>query len=286
MLRFACIALAVASCLGSPALAQSASAGSLPSPEDVANKDTITIGAGGAFIPQYDGSDDYRLIPAAAIRGKISGISFSTHGTYLYVDVVPQSGKFGFDAGPIAGLRFDNRRDTDDPVVKLMLKRKTAIEVGGFVGVSFRGLTNPYDTLSLHVDVLHDIGNAYKSTVVSPSLDFSTPLSQRTYASLSAGTDIVTDKFANYYFGVSAADRLATGNQLPLFTADGGVKDWKLSLLVDQSITGNLLHGISIFGFGQYSRLVGDFKRSPIVAQRGSANQFVAAAGVAYTWSR
>jgi outer membrane scaffolding protein for murein synthesis (MipA/OmpV family) len=281
--RFACIALAAAS-LSSPAIAQSASAGSLPSPEEVANKDTVTVGAGVAFIPEYDGSDDYRVIPVGAIRGKIKGISFSTHGTYLYLDVVPQSGKFGFDAGPIAGLRFDKRRDTDDAVVKLMLKRKTAVEVGGFVGVSFRGLTNPYDTLSLHVDVLHDIGNAHKSTLVSPSVDFSTPLSQRTYASLSAGTDIVSSKYANYYFGVSPADRLGTGNQLPLFTPGGGIKDWKISLLLDQSITGNLLHGVSIFGLGQYSRLVGDFKRSPIVAMRGNPNQFVAATGLAYTW--
>jgi outer membrane scaffolding protein for murein synthesis (MipA/OmpV family) len=39
-----------------------------------------------------------------------------------------------------------------------------------------------------------------------------------------------------------------------------------------------------VFGLGQYSRLVGDFKRSPIVAQRGSANQWLGAIGLAYTW--
>jgi outer membrane scaffolding protein for murein synthesis (MipA/OmpV family) len=35
---------------------------------------------------------------------------------------------------------------------------------------------------------------------------------------------------------------------------------------------------------GQYSRLVGDFKRSPIVAMRGSASQWLGAVGLAYTW--
>ena len=85
MHRSACVALALC-CLTSPALAQSASAGALPSPEEVASKDALTIGAGVAFIPEYDGSDDYRVIPAGAIRGKLHGISFSTHGTYLYVD--------------------------------------------------------------------------------------------------------------------------------------------------------------------------------------------------------
>jgi outer membrane scaffolding protein for murein synthesis (MipA/OmpV family) len=214
----------------------------------------------------------------------VSGISFSTRGAYLYVDLIPQSGKLGFDAGPILGARFDNRRHTDDPVVKLMLKRKTAIEAGGFVGVSLRGLTNPYDTLALHVDVLHDIGNAHKSTLVSPNVEFSTPLSRRTYASASVGAEIVSNKFADYYFGVSPADRLATGNQLPLYNPGGGLKNWKASLLLNQSITGDLLGGFSIFGVGQYSRLVGDFKRSPIVSMRGNANQWIGAAGLAFTW--
>ena len=69
-----------------------------------------------------------------------------------------------------------------------------------------------------------------------------------------------------------------------MFNANGGLKDWKLGLLLNQSITGDLLGGLSVFGTAQYSRLVGDFKRSPIVSQRGSANQWLAAAGLAYTW--
>jgi outer membrane scaffolding protein for murein synthesis (MipA/OmpV family) len=283
MRPLACLALA-ACCLSTPALAQSTGGAPLPSPQEIAAKDSFTVGVGAALIPDYEGSDDYRIIPAGAVRGKVSGISFSTRGAYLYVDLIPQSGKLGFDAGPILGARFDNRRHTDDPVVKLMLKRKTAIEAGGFVGVSLRGLTNPYDTLALHVDVLHDIGNAHKSTLVSPNVEFSTPLSRRTYASASVGAEIVSNKFADYYFGVSPADRLATGNQLPLYNPGGGLKNWKASLLLNQSITGDLLGGFSIFGVGQYSRLVGDFKRSPIVSMRGNANQWIGAAGLAFTW--
>jgi len=53
---------------------------------------------------------------------------------------------------------------------------------------------------------------------------------------------------------------------------------------VNQSLSGDLLHGLSIFGVGQYSHLQGDFKRSPIVADRGSASQWLGALGLAYTW--
>ncbi|HWI88603.1 MAG TPA: MipA/OmpV family protein [Sphingomicrobium sp.] len=279
------ICAAVAVSVSSPLFAQAQpTAGSLPTPEEVANKDIVTVAVGGAVVPDYEGSDDYRIIPAAAIRGKVSGISFTTRGSYLYVDIVPGNAKVDVDAGPIVGARFNSRRHIDDPVVKLLPHRKTAWEVGGFAGVSFHGLTNPYDTLGLRVDVLHDIGSAHKSTTFSPNLEFSTPLSTRTYGSLSVGAEFVSNRFADYYFSLTPADSLATGGVLPAFNASGGMKNWKAGLLLNQSITGNLLHGFSIFGLGQYSRLVGDFKRSPIVSQRGSANQWTGALGLAYTW--
>jgi len=62
------------------------------------------------------------------------------------------------------------------------------------------------------------------------------------------------------------------------------MKNWKVGVLGNQALSGDLLHGFSIFGTGQYSHLQGDFKRSPIVSDRGSASQWLAAAGFAYTW--
>ena len=266
-----------------PALAQSAPPGTtLPGPEEIAKRDTVTVGLGAAIMPDYEGSNDYRVIPMGAIRGKVGSVSFTTHGTYLYADLIPHSGKLNLNAGPIVGVRFNNRRHIADPVVKLLPETKTAIEVGGFAGVSAHGLTNPYDTLALRFDVLHDVGGAHKSTTFSPNLEFSTPLSRRTYASLNLGAEFVSNKYADYYYTITPAGSLASG--LPLFNAGGGMKDWKAALLLNHSITGDLLHGISVFGFGQYSKLVGDFKRSPIVSQRGSASQWLGAAGLAYTW--
>src|SRR4051812_25963965 len=170
------IYLGLACACASPALAQSTPGDtSLPSAEDLAKRDTVTLALGVAVLPDYVGSDDYRLIPAAAIRGKLGGIAFSSRGSYLYVDVVPHSGKLELNAGPIIGLRFNGRRHIADPVVKLLPQTKTAIEAGGFVGVTAHGLTNPYDALSLRLDVLHDVGSAHQSTTFSPNVEFSTP---------------------------------------------------------------------------------------------------------------
>ncbi len=281
MRHLLCAALAAG--LAAPAFAQSVPAGSqLPSADDLASRDTLTLGIGAAVTPEFEGSKDYRIIPAAAVRAQYHGIGIMSRGAYLYVDFLRRTGKLDLDGGPIVGARFGRKDHLKDPVVDLLPTRKTAVEVGGFAGVGVHGLTNPYDHLSFRVDVLTDVANAHKSTVFGPNLEFSTPLSLRTYASANIGAEFVSAKFNQYYFGVTPADSLASG--LPVYAPGGGMKNWKAGLLLNQSITGDLLGGLSLFGFGQYSRLVGDARRSPIVALRGSPNQWIGAVGLAYTW--
>ena len=256
----------------------------MPSASEVASRNRLTIAGGVGLLPDYEGSDDYQIIPAVAVDGQYHGISFSTQGSYLYVDVIPKKGKLSLDFGPIVGIRFNGRRHIDDKVIEMLPRRNRAFEVGAFGGISLHGLTNPYDSLALHIDVTHDIGNAHKSTIITPNATFSTPLSHKTYASVSLGAEFVSDKFADYYYSITPADSLATGGILPPFNASGGMKNWKASLLLDQSLTGNLLGGLSIFGYAQYSHLVGDFRRSPIVSMRGDPKQWTLATGLAYTW--
>ncbi len=264
----------------SPALAQ-ADPAPLPDPND--QGDTVTIGAGAAIVPDYEGSNDYRIIPAAAIRGRISGISFFTRATYLYVDVVPRGeGQLELDLGPIAGARLNRTRKIKDDLVDLLPERDTAFELGGFAGFTYHGLTNPYDALSFRVDVVKDVADAHGSTLVTPTIDFGTPLSRTFYVGLSASAEWAGGDYADYYFSISPADSLASG--LPVFDADGGLKHWRLGILANQSITGDLTHGWSIFGLGSYTRLTGDFKDSPIVDLRGSSSQWVGAIGAAYTF--
>ena len=267
-------------CAASPAWAQDAQP--LPSPEEINSANSFTIGGGGAIIPDYEGSDDYKWIPAAAIRGRVGGISFTTRGLYLYVDVINGSGKVDFDVGPIAGVRLNRTGKIKDDLVNLLPDRKTAVEVGGFAGVSFKGLTNPYDSLGVRLDVVHDVANAHQSTVISPNVEFSTPLSRAVFVSASVGADFVSNRFADYYFSVSPAETILSG--LPTFNADGGMKNWKAGLLANYALSGDLRHGLSLFGMANYSRLVGDFKRTPIVAQRGSAGQWLGALGLAYSF--
>lgn len=275
------IALVAALLVATPALAQTVGDPGLPDPND--RSDTFTIAAGGAYIPDYEGSDDYKFSPFGAIRGRLNGMNFSTRGTYLYVDLIrrPDSG-IDIDAGPIVGVRRERVIKIEDDFVRLFGKRKTAIELGGFAGVTFHGLTNAYDALSLRLDVVTDVGNAHESTVFTPNIDFGTPLSKHTYVALGASADFVSNRYADYYYSYSGG----SGGFLlpPSYNAKGGMKSWKLIALVNQSITGDLTGGLSIFGAATYSRLVGSIGRSPFVDDRGSKSQWQTVLGLAYTF--
>jgi outer membrane protein len=285
---FRTLSLAALAAVATPAFGQNTDpapapvpTSTLPDPND--QSDQLMIGFGGALLPDYVGSNDYRLVPAAVAVGRVHGISFSTRGTELDVNLIPRGrSKLSIDAGPIVALGFNRTGKIKDPDVALLPKRKTAIELGGFVGASLHGLTNPYDSLGAKVAVTHDIARAHRSTIVSPSVDFSTPLSRSTFVGLSAGLEFVSSRYAQYYFGVTPTETSLSG--LPTFAPKGGLKDWKLNLLAVQSLNGNLLHGLSIGATLGYSRLQGDFKRSPLVAQRGTAGQWLAALGLGYSF--
>lgn len=273
---FAAVALLAAT----PALAQS---GPTPLPDPNDQSDTFSIGVGAGIVPDYEGSDDYEFIPIAGIRGRVSGINFYSRGTYLYADVIGRGDNaLEFDFGPIVGARLNRTGKVEDDAVDELPERDTAFEVGGFAGVTYHGLTNPYDSLGFHIDVITDVSDAHGSTLITPTIDFGTPLSTTTYVAVSLSAEWAGDGYADYYYSIDTDGALDSG--LPVYDADGGFKHWRLGLFANQSLSGNLLHGWSIFGVGLYTKLSGDFADSPIVDDRGSSSQWFGGLGVAYTF--
>ena len=276
-------AVLMAATLGAPALAQTTDVpleAPLPDPND--RGDYLNIVVGAAFVPDYEGSDEHRIVPGVVLRARTGGISIFTRGTYLYADLIRGGEGIDFDAGPIIGVRLNRTGKVKDDRVNDLPDRKVAVEAGGFAGLTFKGLTNPYDSLSIRVDAVKDFANAHESWVISPALDFGTPLSRTTFVGASLSADFVSNRFADYYFGISPSGSLASG--LPVYDADGGLKSWQAGLLLGHSLSGNLRKGWGLFGTAGYKRLVGDIADSPIVDDRGSPNQWFGAIGVGYSF--
>ena len=192
------------------------------------NRDTVTIGVGGAIVPRYEGANDYELSPAAAIRGRVSGIGFSTLGTSLFVDLIAPpaestTGKLVLGPAARLGLSRSSTRRTRDPQIVALGRVPVSVEVGGHIGYSKTGvITSDFDNLSFDLAVLHDVTDVHRSAVVTPSINYGTPLSRKAFVGASVSATHVGDGYARRYFGVSPAQSLASG--LRRYTPGSGFK--------------------------------------------------------------
>jgi MipA family protein len=272
-------AMPLALLIASPALAQQGEA--VPD----LNRDSITIGAGGAVVPSYEGSDQSVVTAVAGARGRVSGINFTVRGNRAWADLIPTDGGPGWDfqLGPVVNVNLNRTARIKDPQVAALGKIKAALEAGGYVGIGKQGvLTSDYDKLTVSVAYVHDVGDIHKSYVVTPSIDYGTPLSRKVFVGINLSADYIGDGYADTYFGVTTAGSVASG--LPAYRAGKGWKDWSVGGLVNVSLTGDLTHGLSALGGVGYSRLLNDAASSPIVSVAGSRDQWFGVLGLAYTF--
>ena len=269
---------AVSILAASPAFAQDDE----PLPND---PNSLTIGIGGAYLPSYEGSDDYQFTPIGLAFGKVGGFGFATRGTALAIDLIRDdpNDPISIEFGPVVNVRLDRTSRIKDPQVRALGELDTAIELGASAGIAKNGVLHKYDSLGVRLTWLHDVTNNHDSAVVSPGIEYRTPLSERTLVQLGLEATHVGAGYGLTYFSVTPAGSAASG--LPVYTTDGGWKNWRLSLLAGQMLTGTLRDpGLALFAGVAYSRLLGDFRRSPIVAIAGDADQYFVTAGLAYTF--
>lgn len=254
--------------------------------ETVADRSRLTVGVGAATLPDYEGADKNSITPGAVLVGKVADHDFFTRGTQLYVNLVPSSSGPGtnFELGVIGGARLDRTNKVDNRQVRALGKIDTAWEAGGYVGIGRTGvITSDYDSLTFRVAYVHDVSDVHDSYVVTPQINYTTPLSTRMLVSVGASADYVGKGYGRTYFGVTPAGSLASGLRTYAID-DSGWKRYNLSAFALQSLSGDLRHGFGIGAGVLYGRMLGKYKRSPIVSDVGDADQLSAAIGLSDTF--
>jgi MipA family protein len=256
-------------------------------PQAAEDRNSLTLGIGGGIAPEYEGASDYGFQPGGIIQGKVDGFAFQVRGTNIYVDLIrdaPDS-KVNLIAGPVAQVRFDRNSlgDLKDPRVALLGTRDTAIELGGYVGVGIKGFLIPPASLTFDLAFVHDVAGAHDSFILTPGVALSSPVSQRTFARLGVSADYVGAGYSRTYFDTPAI--AAPIPSLIGYTTDGaGFKSIGTTLLLTHDLGGESRKGWGLFALTGYKRLLGQYADSPIVRDAGRADQFLAVAGIAYSF--
>jgi MipA family protein len=285
--RLLLAATALLCATAAPAAAQEATTPEQQQIETDYNKDTVTIGIGAAYMPDYDGSNDYRVSPAPVAIGSVGGFNFSLIGNRASIDLIPNRNprKLDIQFGPIGVINFDRQSVNAiyDPAIKALGKRATTLELGGYVGLGKTGvITSKYDRLAVSVSYRQGVTGAHRSYIWQPTINYITPLSTKVAVGFYGNAQYAGQGYADTYYTITPTQSIASG--LPSFNAKAGWKSYGAGGFVAYSLTGNLLHGFKVMAGGTYTRLLGDFGYSPVVRIAGSKHQWLGAAGIAYTF--
>ena len=238
--------------------------------------DELTVGLGVAVAPDYEGADEYRVIPAPSISWKTSAFTLRTRGPGIEIDLVPGQ---GFGAGPI--LRYDfGRDDADDSAVARLPDIEGSLEAGGFVSAALpvASLGGSPLLATFRAEATQGLGDdGHGGLEAKGSVGLLAPGDPLTLG-VNLSTTWADEDYMRAYFGVTAAGAAASG--LPVYTPDPGIKDVGVNLFASYKLTQNW----SATAAAGYTRLIGDAADSPIVGQRGSENQFFGAFGLSYTF--
>jgi MipA family protein len=239
------------------------------------SQDGLTVGIGIGAAPDYLGSDDYAAIPLPTFDWKYNGFGLRSSGLGVEADLLPFE---GFEAGPI--VRYDlGRKSVEDSVVKLLPDIDPTVEVGGFIGFGVP-LTDTAagapTILTMRLESVSGVSGGHSGNVTTPSLGLVQPLNDDLTAIFDVSASYMSGAYADDMFGITAAG--ATTSGLAAYNPGAGFRDVSAGIVVNYKLTENL----STYVLGRYTRLVGDAADSPIVAARGSEDQFLAGVGLTY----
>jgi outer membrane protein len=233
-----------------------------------AERDRIMVlGLGAAAVPDYEGSEDFKGVPAPLFRLiDPSGWYVELIGNTLRANLLPNP---TWRLGPMARYRAE-RGDVDNSKVDRMRTVDAAVEVGGFLGIDV-------NNWSLRVEAATDVADGHSGTLVGVNGGYTWPL-ERWRVTLNAFTTYADEDYMSAYFGVDARDAARSG--LKTYNADAGFKDVGATLVASYRLGGRW----GVTGAVRYALLIGDAADSPVVDDEGDANQLLGAALISYTF--
>lgn len=235
----------------------------------------LTLGIGPAIQPDYLGSNDYVVtgyVTATARDLYHPDTNVRLRGARIESNLVPHP---HWRLGPQLEYNFGRPglHDVDDRRVDAMRDVDGALMVGLIGGYDFD--PNPFSSLLLAVDVMQALDDDM-GAVARAQLTLARPVNERFSYSVGVDTRYGDDDWMGTFFGVSQGDAQRAG--LDRFNADEGFYSVGLNLGGSYRFSDTWSLGLGL----RYERLLGDAEDSPVVDDRGSANQLLGFTTVNY----
>jgi outer membrane protein len=232
----------------------------------------FSVGVGPAVAPDYEGSDDYVLVPfwnlsVANLYHPKTYVQLL--GTRLRSNFLPSDHwRLG-----LAGQFIKKRDDVENDRVDDLENVDASVMLGVLAGYDF--LADPQEDLGLELEARQDVANDNGFLVTVRGI-YGTSLTQSWRLAAYVGSTWASDDYMSSYFGIDSADAARSG--LDQFSADEGFKDVGFG----GALGYRFLDHWSVTALASYTRLLDDAADSPIVDDAGDANQFFGGALINY----
>ena len=220
----------------------------------------ITVGAGIAIVPDYEGSDYYEAAPLLHFRmAWDNGRYLDFTGNSVEFNIMKDS---NWSIGPMVGIRGKRDDDVEDNQVSRMEEVDMSVELGGFVAY------NLGENFEIGANFVQDVADGHDGYLVGMHVGYAVHR-DKTMVALKASTTYVNNDYMEAYFSVNIFN--IGDAQLRGYDADEGFKDVGLTGVISYQFNDNW----GATGVLGYTRLIGDAEDSPVVDDRGDANQFL-----------
>ena len=257
--------------------ASCAQAASGDSPADV----TLDLGGGAILAPAFEGASKLRLLPIPYVSFDYKDTIFVSVQDGLGVNAINTR---GLRAGPVLNVAFPRNRSDDNSALKGMDNIDAGLQAGAFVSYELtEGLSFALAARQMVTGLgIEQNSRAPEGLSAEASVTVSAPplLGEKLFLSAAPSISFYDKAYMDTYFGVSARESSKSGYKA--YDPGGGVAKAGLSIVALYGLTDQ----ISLSGFGQYERLLGDAAQSPLVrGSGGSADQFAAGATISYRFT-
>lgn len=205
----------------------------------------VTIGAGGIYMPEYEGSDKFDINPFPIFSAQF-GERVSVDITGVTVDLYKAN---GFRVGVKGGYEMGRKEDDSN-----YLRGLGDIDAGGVIGGIISYEAGPFEA---YANLNKTIGGSEGLTgTVGAKASYKY---ERFIFSADVSGTWADDKYMESYFGITSAQSASSG--LAQYDAKAGVKRVDVKASITYMVTENwLVTGAAGAGF-----LMGDAKDSPVV---------------------
>jgi len=226
---------------------------------------SIMLGGVTFLSPDYEGSDNVEVKGLPFLDVSWRKRFFLNFQQGLGVNIIQNKNlTFGTSIG-----YYGSREEDDNESLRGLGDVDGGVDGRLFVFV-------PVGPISLTSMYRRDLSGNHDGAIFSVGALFFKPVTPKLRLNLQGRLNFASENFMNTYFDINLSQ--ASRSSRTVYDADAGIKDISAFNILIYSLTRHW----NVVSFMMFSRLLGDAATSPIVEERGTANQFRFGLGLSY----